>query len=463
MSFLNLISLAGIFFLCAIAWVLSENRDIRYFPWRVVIMGISLQLALGALVFVVPGTREVLNAFSQLLDGFFRAADFGASFVFGRNIVPLPDRPADVNLGYIFAFRALPTVVFFSGLMALLYNIGVIQWVTQIFARLFYAVMRLSGAEALSGAANIFVGIEAAIVVRPFLPKMTRSELCAILACCFGTAASSTLAIYVNFLRPVFPNILGHLVSASIIAIPACFVLSKIMVPETEMPLTAGGIPDEKMLFAATVAQDDSQTAEASLSGEPVERMSPMDAAISGAIEGVKMAVSIAAVLIMILGLVSLVNQIFEGLGTVSGPIGTVFRLMSLQNIMGALFLPLTALTGVSLQWEELWQSSVIIGRRLLETAIPPYQALAEAAKTGALSPRALVIVSYALSGFAHVASVGIFVGGMTALIPTRRKDITELGWKALLIGTLVTYMIACVSGVFYSEGNVSILGTPGS
>jgi CNT family concentrative nucleoside transporter len=130
-------------------------------------MGISLQLALGALVFVVPGTREVLNAFSQLLDGFFRAADFGASFVFGRNIVPLPDRPADVNLGYIFAFRALPTVVFFSGLMALLYNIGVIQWVTQIFARLFYAVMRLSGAEALSGAANIFVGIEAAIVVRP--------------------------------------------------------------------------------------------------------------------------------------------------------------------------------------------------------------------------------------------------------------------------------------------------------
>src|SRR6476469_7812696 len=468
MSYLNLLSFLGIFGLCAVAWIFSENRSLRVFPWRVVVAGIALQLALGALVFLFEPTRAALQGFSSLLDGVFLAADTGASFVFGKNLVPLPSKPADVNLGYIFAFRALPTVIFFSGLMALLYNIGVIQFITNIFAKVFYKVMRLSGAEALSGAANIFVGIEAAIVVKPYLPKMTRSELCAILSCCFGTAASSTLAIYVSFLRPVFPNILGHLVSASIIAIPACFVLSKILVPETEIPLTAGGIPVESKATTrqeAAVVESDFEDApkHETVGGEPIERVSPMDAAIVGALDGVKMAVAIAAVLILILGLVSLINQIFGALAAVPGPIGEVFSVVTLANIEGVLFLPLTFLTGVSLDWNELWQSSVIIGRRLLETAIPPYQALATAAALpGAervISDRAVLIISYALSGFAHLASVGIFVGGTIALIPSRRKDISELGWKALFVGTLATMMIGAVAGVFYQEGNTSILG----
>ncbi|KAM3091745.1 NupC/NupG family nucleoside CNT transporter [Phormidesmis sp. 146-12] len=462
MGLLNLVSLLGIFGLCAIAWLFSENRSLRVFPWHVVGMGILLQLILGALVFLVPFTREALQGFSNLLDGLFLAADTGANFVFGKNIVPLPDRPADVNLGYIFAFRALPTVIFFSGLMALLYNIGVIQVITNVFAKVFYSVMRLSGAEALSGAANIFVGIEAAIVVKPYLAKMTRSELCAILACCFGTAASSTLAIYVSFLRPVFPNILGHLVSASIIAIPACFVLSKILVPETEIPLTAGGIPSEKTTrdeFNDDFDEEEFAPPE-TVSGEPIERVSPLDAAIVGALDGVKMAVSIAAVLILILGLVSLINQIFAGLANIPGVIGQFFGIVTLANIEGAMFLPFTFLTGVSLEWNELWESSVIIGRRLLETAIPPYQALATAAARpeDPLSDRAVLIISYALSGFAHLASVGIFVGGTIALIPSRRKDISELGWKALFAGTLATLMIACVAG-FYDTGSASILG----
>ncbi len=455
MSLLNLISFAGIFGLCAIAWLFSEDRSFKVFPWRVVITGILLQLVLGAMVFVVPGTREALQIFSDLLDGVFLAADTGARFVFGRNIVPLPGQPVDVNLGYIFAFRALPTVIFFSGLMALLQNLGVIQIVTNVFAKAFYSIMRLSGAEALSGAANIFVGIEAAIVVKPYLAKMTRSELCAILACCFGTAASSTLAIYVSFLRPVFPNILGHLVSASIIAIPACFVLSKILVPETEKPLTMGGIPKEENKWLG----EDGEMLEAAMQIED-DRVSPLDAAIIGALDGVKMSVSIAAVLILILGLVSLVNQIFGGLAGIPGTIGDVFKVVTLANIAGVLFLPFTFLTGVSLEWHELWESSVIIGRRLLETAIPPYQALAAAAERAEnpISDRAVLIISYALSGFAHLASVGIFVGGTIALIPSRRKDISELGWKALFVGTLATLMIACVAGV-YDAGNPGILG----
>lgn len=464
MSIYNFISFLGIFGLCAIAWIFSENRKPQYIPWRVIIWGIGLQLLLGFLVFLFPPTRIALEWFTSLLDGVFTAADAGARFVFGKNIVPIPGQEPPVNLGYIFAFRALPTVVFFSGLMALLYNIGVIQIITEVFAKIFYMTMRLSGAEALSGAANIFVGIEAAIVVKPYLPRMTRSELCAILSCCFGTAASSTLAIYVSFLKPVFPNILGHLVSASIIAIPACFVISKILVPETEMPLTMGGIPKEnsKPKGREFVGEeiDDLDGAipqPETVGGEPIERVSPLDAAIVGALDGVKMAVAIAAVLILILGLVSLINQFFGWLAILPNPIGGFFKVVTLANIMGFLFYPLTLLTGVP--FEDSWQASIIIGRRLLETAIPPYQTLAEVAGKGLVSDRTVLIVSYALSGFAHLASVGIFVGGTIALIPSRRKDISELGWKALFVGTLATMMIACIAGLF-DTGDASILGT---
>ena len=469
MSIYNIVSFLGIFGLCAIAWAFSENRKPQYIPWRVIIWGIGLQLALGFLIFLFPPTRTALEWFTGLLDGVFTAADTGARFVFGRNIVPLPGQDPPINLGYIFAFRALPTVVFFSGLMALLYNIGVIQIITEVFAKLFYNTMRLSGAEALSGAANIFVGIEAAIVVKPYLPQMTRSELCAILSCCFGTAASSTLAIYVSFLKPVFPNILGHLVSASIIAIPACFVISKILVPETGTPLTMGGIPKEEKsqgreFIGEEISEEDSQyTPQETVGGEPIERVSPLDAAIVGALDGVKMAVAIAAVLILILGLVSLVNQTFGALAsletsqnTLLQPIGQIFSVITLQNIQGVLFYPLTLLTGVP--FADSWEASVIIGRRLLETAIPPYQSLAEAAAKGEITPRTVLIVSYALSGFAHLASVGIFVGGTIALIPSRRKDISELGWKALFVGTLATMMIACIAGIF-DTGDASILG----
>ena len=467
----NIISFFGIFGICLVAWVFSENKRKEFIPWRVIFWGIGLQLVLGALIFIFPPTRIALEWFTSLLDGVFTAADTGARFVFGPNIVPVAGQTPQVNLGYIFAFRALPTVIFFSGLMALLENIGVIQPVVNFFAVIFYKTMRLSGAEALSGSANIFVGIEAAIVVKPYLAKMTRSELCAILSCCFGTAASSTLAIYVSFLKPVFPNILGHLISASIIAIPACFVISKILVPETETPVTAGGIPQEEKSEEDAMDEDDryalgyeEEEYKPEMAGtEAIERVSPMDAAILGALDGVKMAASIAAVLVLIVGLVALINQIFGALGALQANenpilsiVGSFFKVVTLANIQGFFFYPLTILTGVP--FEDSWTASVIIGRRLLETAIPPYKALADASAAGQISDRTVLIVSYALSGFAHLASVGIFVGGTSALIPSRRKDISELGWKALFVGTLATIMIGAVAGVF-DTGDPSILG----
>jgi CNT family concentrative nucleoside transporter len=270
-------------------------------------------------------------------------------------------------------------------------------------------------------------------------------------------------------------------------AIPACFVLSKILVPETGMPETMGGIPEEKKQIRGTELEaveeaerrnniadkiedrypdsklpiEEERVEEApkeTVGGEPIERVSPMDAAIVGALDGVKMAVAIAAVLILIVGFVSLINQGFAGLAGLPAPIGPFFKVVTLQNILGFLFVPLTFLTGVSLEPDELWKSSVIIGRRLFETAIPPYQELGRAGAAGELSDRAILIISYALSGFAHIASVGIFVGGTIALAPSRRKDISELGWKALFIGTLATIMIACIAG-FYDDGSPSILG----
>ena len=472
MSWLNLLSFVGIFALCGIAWLGSENR--RIVPWKVIIWGIGLQLVLGLLVFSFPITRTVIQALSDGVNAILDATETGARFIFGSLLVPEPNRvpgpvlagrwiaravtppyvpvagdrlsPDNLNLGYVFAFRALPSVIFFSALMSLFYRLRLIQPVVNVFAKLFRRTMGLSGAEALSGATNIFVGIESALVVRPFLAEMTRSELCAVLTACYGSIASTVLALYAQLLRPVFPNITGHLISASIMAIPACFVTAKLLVPETNVPKTLGSLPAEN-------PEDASKETNA------------MESVITGAMDGVKLAIAIAALLIAVLGLVALVNLFFGNLASLAQSnnlfirrLGLIFEVVTLQNIVGALFLPLTFLTGISLNWPELWQSSVLIGRRLLETEVPVYQQLAVLADKGAISDRALLIISYALCGFAHLPAVGIFVGGFVSLIPSRRKDLSELGWKALWAATLATLMIGCVAGVFASN-NPTILG----
>jgi len=468
---LNLLSLVGMAGLCVVAWLGSEDR--RRVPWRLIFWGIGIQLVLGLLIFQFPGTREVVVWLSGLLNALIDAADAGARFLFGPILVPdlsasvgpqgagrwlaraltppFTPVPGDrlgadnLGLGYILAFRALPQVIFFAAIFNLLYNLGIVQPVVQFFARFFRSIMNISGAESLAGAANIFVGIESAIAIKPFLINMTRSELCAVLASCFGSIASTVLGLYAGYLRGTFPAIAGHLMSASILTIPAAFIMAKILVPETEVPETLGKVPE--------MVQTDE------------ESKTPMDALILGALDGVKMAVGIAASLIAILGLVALLNLIFSSLASLQNSntailsaIGGVFSVITLDNITGALFLPLTFLTGVSLDWNELWLSSVLIGQRLLKTAIPPYIALADLTAEGVLSDRALVIISYVLCGFAHIPSVGIFVGGLAGLVPSRSKDISSLGWKALWAGTLATLMTGCIAGLYFSA-DVRVLG----
>ncbi len=467
---LNLISALGLVGLCAIAWLGSENR--RLVPWRTIAWGLGLQLAVGLLVFVLPATRDTLIAgINNLLNGVLDASEAGSRFIFGSIIVPDPSKSVgpgaagqwildtvgqpfvpvpgsqlggnNLNLGYILAFRALPQVIFFSGLIALLYRLNLIQPIVRGFAWVFQRTLNISGAESLAGAANIFVGIESAIAVKPFLLKMTRSELCAILASCFGSIASSVLALYAGFLRPVFPSIVGHLVSASILTIPACFVLSKILVPEQGHPETLGSLPPDE-------------------EDPTVKKPNPIDSLILGCLDGVRMAVGIAAVLIGILGVVALFNTFFAWLGGWGGPVGAFFGTITLQNLLGMIFLPLTFLTGVSLDWNELWQSSVLIGSRLLETNVPPYIKLGIFAQQGILSDRALLIVSYVLCGFTHFASYGIFVGGLAALIPERRGEVSALGFKALWAGTLATLMTGAIAGLLYTGNAASVLGIGG-
>ncbi len=476
---LNILSAIGLAGLCFVAWLGSEDR--RIVSWNTIIWGIGLQLVVGGIVFGIGS--DVVVWINDLLNVLLDASEAGARFLFGGGtspFVPDPARspgpgvagrwlvrtlgdpyvnvpgdrlgPDNLNPGFILAFRSLPQVIFFSGLVSLLYRLNIIQPIIKVFAKIFRRTLKISGAESLAGAANIFVGIESAIAIKPFLPNMSRSELCAILASCFGSIASSVLALYAGLLRPTFPTITGHLVSASIMTIPACFVLSKLLVPETTTPETFGHIPE---------AEEDPDQ----------EKPNPVDSLIIGALDGVKMAVGIAAVIIAILGLVALVNEFFSFLTQLPGVLGNIFGVITLQNLLGAIFLPLTFLTGVSLpipftdafeeNWQVLWESSVIIGRRLFETNIPPYISLAQLAGAGVLTPRALLIVSYVLCGFTHFASYGIFVGGLSALVPSRRSDISALGFKALWAATLATLMTGCIAGLFFTGNADSILGIP--
>lgn len=474
---LNLISLLGIGGLCVVAWLGSENR--RIIPWNVIIFGLGLQLFVGLIVFGLGNT--FIEPINNLLNPVLDASEAGGRFLFGGNrsllangwnfgagpgaagrwlaravgsgYVAIPgDRVGpdslDIGTSYVLAFRALPQIIFFAALVSLLYRIRIhgvspMNWVVRGFAIVFQKTMKISGAESLSGAANIFVGIESAIAIKPFLPKMTRSEICAILTSCFGSIASSVLGLYAGFLRPSFPSIAGHLVSASILTIPACFVIAKILVPETETPETMGGLPEEP-------DEDQDQP-------QPTY----MDSLIVGALDGVKMAVGIAAVLIAILGVIALFNAPFNALSNLVGNSDSLFAQFlqnPLRNLMGMLFLPLVALTGVAADWQNLWTASLLIGQRLFETSIPPYLALNGLASSGVINQRTLLIVSYVLCGFAHLASYGIFVGGVASLVPERRGEISELGFKSLWAATLATLMTGCVAGVFYG-----LLGNPAS
>jgi CNT family concentrative nucleoside transporter len=394
-----------------------------------------LTALLGACVFWLPLSRRVLVSINDTALAILGAAGEGAEFLFGPLAVGPGQQTAagEASIGFVLATQALPAVVFFAAAMALLYHLGVIQPLVRLFARLFRRTLALSGAEALAGAANVFVGVESVAAIRPYVERMTRSELLTLLTCCMATVASTTLALYVLFLGESFPQITGHLVSASVLSIPAAVAMSKVMLPETETPLTWGALPPDA-----------------------TERRSEhaMGALSAGAWDGLRLAAGIAVLLIAVLGLVGLLDRVLVALSTpfaesLGGPLG-------LGRILGWLFTPIAWLLGI--EGADLAESGRLLGTRLVLTEVVAYRELGVLAAEGGVSPRTLVVLSYALCGFAHFASTGIFVGGIAALAPSRRDDLAALAPRALAAATLATLATGALAGVFY-HGQEGLLG----
>jgi len=433
MDIYNLVSFAGIFVLVGFAWILSTDK--KNMNWRVVGWGIGLQILIAFFIFIVPVGSRLFLVVNDVVVEVLDSASAGAKFVFGR-LALAPGETSEAgeeSLGFILAFQAFPTIIFFSALIAILYYFKIMPLIIRGFAYVFTKLMRISGAESLVAAGNIFVGIESTLTVKPYLSRMTRSELCTILTAGMATVASNVLALYVFSLKAVFPEIAGHLVSASLLSAPAALVMSKILLPEKEAPETLGVhvrpyYEKENNLF---------------------------EAIINGANAGVKMIVGIVALLIAVLGLVALVDLLLSTIGTYIFGLETE---LSLKTIFGYIFYPFTIILGVPLS--DVEEVSKIIGERVIVTEVVAYKDLAIALEGNLLQHprRSAVIATYALCGFAHFASMAIFVGGISALAPDRTRNIGGAALRALLAATLACLLTACVAGTFYTEARASIL-----
>ena len=428
MDIYNLVSFIGLFLFLALSWVISENR--RSINPRTVIAGLGLMLIFAFFIFLFPYGPKVFLFLNNVFLVFLNASGAGAEFLFGPLALPpgAVDAGGAKSLGFILAFQVFPVIIFFSAIMSVLYYYGVMQKVIKGFSVVFTKFMKISGAESLVVASNIFVGIESAFTVRPYINNMTRSELCMILTAGMATVSSSVMGIYVFILQGEFPTIAAHLMSASILSAPAAIVISKILVPEAETAETAG------------------------LNVEPsYERESgAIEAVIKGSEGGVRMIVGIAALLIAVLGIVKLFD-----LGTIN--IGHYINLFlnididwSLKSLLGYVFYPFTLMIGIPV--DDALKISGVIGERLVVTEVVSYQDLAKLIKEGQITNhRTIVVTSYALCGFAHFASMAIFVGGISALAPQRTSDIAKLGIKALIAATIACMVTACIAGIFYT------------
>lgn len=421
------IGLGGIVLFMCCAWIFSVNR--RRINWRVIFWGLSFQFIFAAVVFRLPVGYVLFSWINTAVVNFLSFAREGMYFLFG----PLAISPGSTgpsgegSLGFILAFQALPTIVFFSALMALLYYLKIMPLAVRTFAFVFRKLMRISGAESLCAASNIFVGIESALTIRPFLSGMTSSELCTILTAGMGTIASTVLALYVSFLHSDFPNIAGHLVSASLLSAPACIIMSKLVYPETQIPKTLGKIPKI----------------------EAVGAKSWIEAIIYGANDGVKLCVGIVALLLALLGLLACANWLLAkcayGIGFI---LGSPMEL-SLEKLLSWIFYPLTRMMGVT--DNAALPIARILGERTIVTELVAYQHLAELIRTGVVTNiKSIVIATYALCGFAHIASLAIFVGGISALAPNRAGDLARLGFRALLAASLACLMTGAIAGLFF-------------
>jgi len=415
---LRLVSLCGLFVILLLCYAASANR--RAIQWRTVGVGLLAQLVLGFVFLYWEDGNAALRAFGQGVSDFLGLAMRGTRFVWG-GLADGDDmtRLFGAKKGFVFAVMVLPTLIFFSSLMSVLYHLGVMQAVVRGMSSFMVRFMRTSGSESLSACANIFVGqTEAPLLVKPYLPRMTRSELHAIMVGGFATIAGGVFVLYTGFGADP-----GHLMVASVMAAPAGLVCSKLAFPETEKSETMGRVV------------------------RSVERTSSnvVEAAANGAVDGLHLALNVGAMLIAFLGLVAVVDWLLAGLG--GGFFGAPqAEPLSLGKLLAWAFSPLAAVMGASLDGKEILTLGELLGTKLALTELVAYARLGELKAT--LSPRTVMIASFALCGFANFASVAIQIGGLGAMAPDRRKDLAALGLRAMLIGSLATCMTACLAGV---------------
>ncbi len=415
-------ALLGIVVMCAAAWFFRLRKPGQRFPWRVVLGGTGLQFAFALLILKTDiGTP----AFSAVNDIFVRLMDFsdeGARFLFGDLVQkPGPGMHWWNGAGAFVGFSVLPTIIFFSALMAVLYHVGFMVRIVRIFSRFVARALGTSGAETLSATGNIFVGqTEAPLLIRPFLPKMTSSELHTVMVGGFATVAGGVMAAYVSMLHAQFPGIAGHLLAASIMSAPAALVFGKLLLPESEVPETSpGAIIDVPRVHANVI-----------------------EAAAAGAADGLKLALNVGAMLLAFIAIIALLNALIAwtfGLVGVEG--------ITLQRVFGWCFAPIAWLLGTAA--EESVEVGSLLGIKMVLNEFVGYLELAgNLAGPNPLSPRAVVISTYALCGFANFSSIAIQIGGISGIAPERRRDLAVLGVRAMIGGTLAAFMTAALAGL---------------
>ncbi len=431
-------SLFGIFLLLGLAWAMSNNR--KKIPWRVIAWGLGLQFTFAVLVLKTEAGRALFSFLNDVVKSLLGYTEEGARFIFGGLVgseLQLEYKPEGdyfapgepvalegyegmrivVDNGSFFAFNVLPTIIFFSALMAVMYHLGIMQLLVRGMAWVMFKTMGTSGAETLSAAANIFVGqTEAPLVIRPFVDKMTMSELHAIMTGGFATVAGGVMAAYVAMLSDIFPDIAGHLVAASVMSAPAALVISKIMWPEDGEPTTRK---------------------EMNLDVEKLD-VNVVDAAARGAGDGMKLALNVGAMLLAFIALVAMCNGI---LGVAGAQVG--LPNLTLESLVGYIFWPLAWAMGVPAA--ECSAVGQLLGVKTILNEFVAYLQLATVAD--GLSYRSMVIVTYALCGFANLGSIGIQLGGIGGIAPSRRSDLARIGIRTMIAGTLAAFMTANVAG----------------
>jgi concentrative nucleoside transporter, CNT family len=427
------IGLLGIATMLLIAYLLSTDR--RRIPWRLVGSGVALQALFGVLVLKTRAGQVFFETVGNAVNGLLTFQSRGAEFVFGGLIgrtvpvgVPGPGGQLDASAGLVaqtgafFAFSVLPTIVFFSALMSVLYYLNVMQLVVKGLAWIMQRTLRTSGAETLSASGNIFLGqTEAPLLIRPFVPSLTPSELNTVMVGGFATVAGSVLAAYALLLRDSFPSIAGHLLAASVMNAPAGLYLSKIIVPETGDPVTRDTLHVEVEKTDANV----------------------IEAAASGAAVGVQLAINVAAMLMAFIALIAMLNA---GLSWAGALIGAPE--LSIQTLLGTALRPLAWVMGVP--WQDTAYVGALIGVKTSLNEFVAYAKFSADLTTGAvvLHPRSAVVLAYALLGFANLSSIGIQIGGIGGLAPERRREIARFGLRAMIAGNLAAFTSASLAGM---------------